>query len=97
MVEEFWVSGTFEYWTGIVALLFQAWLTGASWGPFRYAAHQLATIDNQLMFDRNLGYEFFKVAHFISAVAFMVTFFWHCAGTLTSWYVFHCRNDCCID
>lgn len=36
MVDQFTVSNIFEYWTGIVALLFQAWLTFASWGPFRY-------------------------------------------------------------
>lgn len=35
MVDQFMVSNTFEYWTGIVALLFQAWLTFASWGPIR--------------------------------------------------------------
>ncbi|KIW34214.1 uncharacterized protein PV07_01005 [Cladophialophora immunda] len=71
MVNQFWVSNIFEYWTGIVALLFQAWLTFASWGPIR-----------------NLGYEFFKAAHLFSAVVFMVVFFWHCGGTLTSWNYF---------
>jgi len=35
MVFQFNVSNIFEYWTGIVALLFQAWLTFASWGPIR--------------------------------------------------------------
>lgn len=38
MVNQFTVSNIFEYWTGVVALLFQAWLTFASWGPFRYAS-----------------------------------------------------------
>ena len=37
MVHQFTVSNVFEYWTGIVALVFQAWLTLASWGPIRYA------------------------------------------------------------
>ncbi|KIX93598.1 uncharacterized protein Z520_10776 [Fonsecaea multimorphosa CBS 102226] len=71
MVNQFWETNIFEYWTGIVALLFQAWLTFASWGPIR-----------------NWGYEFFKAAHFFSAVVFMVVFFWHCGGTLTSWDYF---------
>jgi hypothetical protein len=35
MVVQFTVSNIFEYWTGIVALVFQAWLTFASWGPIR--------------------------------------------------------------
>lgn len=34
---------------------------------------------------RNLGYEFFKITHFAAVVVFMVTFFWHCDYTLTSW------------
>jgi hypothetical protein len=35
-----------------------------------------------------LGYEFFKVSHFVAVVVFMVTFFWHCDYTLTSWHYF---------
>ncbi|TGO65908.1 hypothetical protein BOTNAR_0073g00330 [Botryotinia narcissicola] len=35
MVNQFTVSNIFEYWTGIVALVFQAWLTFASCGPIR--------------------------------------------------------------
>ncbi len=34
---------------------------------------------------RNLGYEFFKAAHFFAAMVFILIFFWHCDGTLTSW------------
>jgi hypothetical protein len=34
---------------------------------------------------RNLGYEFFKVTHFFGVAVFVVTFFWHCDYTLTSW------------
>jgi hypothetical protein len=34
---------------------------------------------------RNLGYEFFKATHLFAVVIFMVTFFWHCDYTLTSW------------
>ncbi|OPB41298.1 ferric-chelate reductase [Trichoderma guizhouense] len=59
------------YWTGIVALIFQAWLT--------FASH--STI-------RNLGYEFFKMTHFIAVVLFMLTFFWHCGFRLSSWDYF---------
>ncbi|KAH7419673.1 ferric reductase like transmembrane component-domain-containing protein [Cadophora sp. MPI-SDFR-AT-0126] len=59
------------YWTGIVAIIFQAWLT--------FMSH--STI-------RSLGYEFFKITHFASAIVFMVTFFWHCDYTLTSWHYF---------
>ncbi|CAO2649212.1 Nn.00g065970.m01.CDS01 [Neocucurbitaria sp. VM-36] len=59
------------YWTGIVALCFQAWLT--------FMSH--STI-------RSLGYEFFKVTHFASVIVFMLTFFWHCDYTLTSWHYF---------
>ncbi|KAF2677998.1 hypothetical protein K458DRAFT_423414 [Lentithecium fluviatile CBS 122367] len=59
------------YWTGIVALVFQAWLTFASHSSIR-----------------NMGYEFFKMTHFFAVVIFMVTFFWHCDYTLTSWDYF---------
>lgn len=34
---------------------------------------------------RNLGYEFFKASHLFAVVIFMLTFFWHCDYTLTSW------------
>jgi predicted ferric reductase len=37
---------------------------------------------------RKFGYEFFKVTHFASAAVFMLTFFWHCDYTLTSWHYF---------
>jgi NAD(P)H-flavin reductase len=37
---------------------------------------------------RNRGYEFFKATHFFAVVVFMVTFFWHCDHTLTSWHYF---------
>ncbi|KAI2474638.1 hypothetical protein Ptr902_13959 [Pyrenophora tritici-repentis] len=35
---------------------------------------------------RTLGYEFFKATHIFAVVVFMVTFFWHCDHTLTSWH-----------
>ncbi|QPC70807.1 hypothetical protein HYE68_001559 [Fusarium pseudograminearum] len=60
------------YWTGIVALIFQAWLTFASHSAIR----------------KLLGYEFFKATHFFAVVIFMLTFFWHCDYTLTSWHYF---------
>lgn len=60
------------YWTGIVALVFQAWLTFASHSAIR----------------KLLGYEFFKATHFFAVVIFMITFFWHCDYTLTSWHYF---------
>ncbi|EWG54179.1 hypothetical protein FVEG_12454 [Fusarium verticillioides 7600] len=60
------------YWTGIVALIFQAWLTFASHSAIR----------------KLLGYEFFKATHFLAVVIFMLTFFWHCDYTLTSWHYF---------
>jgi MFS-type transporter involved in bile tolerance (Atg22 family) len=37
MVEQVTKSATLFYWTGIVALVFQAWLTIASFSPFRFA------------------------------------------------------------
>jgi NAD(P)H-flavin reductase len=37
---------------------------------------------------RKFGYEFFKVTHFACVVVFMLTFFWHCDYTLTSWHYF---------
>lgn len=70
-MEEHFSSSLLFYWTGIVALVFQAWLT--------FASH--STI-------RNLGYEFFKVTHFFGVAVFVVTFFWHCDYTLTSWDYF---------
>ncbi|KFY07967.1 hypothetical protein V492_06661 [Pseudogymnoascus sp. VKM F-4246] len=70
-MEEHFAGSLMFYWTGIVALVFQAWLT--------FASH--STI-------RNFGYEFFKLTHFLAAAVFMVTFFWHCDHTLTSWDYF---------
>ncbi|KAF7562309.1 hypothetical protein G7046_g1822 [Stylonectria norvegica] len=66
-----WEMSNLFYWTGIVALIFQAWLT--------FASHSLV---------RNLGYEWFKAAHFLGAAVFIVIFFWHCDYTLTSWHYF---------
>ncbi|SPO01897.1 related to ferric-chelate reductase [Cephalotrichum gorgonifer] len=37
---------------------------------------------------RNYCYEFFKATHFLAAVFFMVFFFIHCGGILTSWDYF---------
>ncbi|KAE9364460.1 putative ferric-chelate reductase [Stipitochalara longipes BDJ] len=70
-MESHFASNLIFYWTGIVALFFQAWLTFASHSKIR-----------------NLGYEFFKATHFLAVVIFMVTFFWHCDYTLTSWNYF---------
>ncbi|OAG06197.1 uncharacterized protein CC84DRAFT_1092426 [Paraphaeosphaeria sporulosa] len=71
-MEEHFSSSLVFYWTGIVALIFQAWLTFMSHSTVRSI----------------LGYEFFKATHFLAAVVFMVTFFWHCDYTLTSWDYF---------
>ncbi|KAF2672745.1 hypothetical protein BT63DRAFT_135537 [Microthyrium microscopicum] len=70
-MEAHFASNLLFYWTGIVALVFQAWLT--------FMSH--STI-------RSLGYEFFKITHFVSVAIFMLTFFWHCDYTLTSWHYF---------
>ncbi|KAN0099603.1 Ferric reductase like transmembrane component domain containing protein [Hyaloscypha variabilis] len=70
-MEYHFASNLIFYWTGIVALIFQAWLT--------FASHSII---------RNLGYEFFKATHLFAVVIFVVTFFWHCDWTLTSWNYF---------
>ncbi|PQE06928.1 hypothetical protein CJF32_00009203 [Rutstroemia sp. NJR-2017a WRK4] len=70
-MEDHFASNLIFYWTGIVALIFQAWLT--------FASHSTL---------RTLGYEVFKMTHFFAVVVFMVTFFWHCDYTLTSWDYF---------
>ncbi|KAJ4984355.1 ferric reductase transmembrane [Stagonosporopsis vannaccii] len=72
MVMEFTMMSTLFYWTGIVALVIQAWLT--------FASHSVIS--------RRLGYEFFKAAHFLAVVVFVTVFFWHCDYTLTSWHYF---------
>ncbi|KAF2866942.1 ferric reductase like transmembrane component-domain-containing protein [Massariosphaeria phaeospora] len=71
-MEEHFSSSLIFYWTGIVALIFQAWLTFMSHSTIRSL----------------LGYEFFKATHYIAVVVFMITFFWHCDYTLTSWDYF---------
>ncbi|RDW59949.1 hypothetical protein BP6252_13036 [Coleophoma cylindrospora] len=70
-MEAQFASSLIFYWTGIVALVFQAWLT--------FASHSII---------RNFGYEFFKITHLFAVVVFIVTFFWHCDYTLTSWDYF---------
>ncbi|KAF2641379.1 hypothetical protein P280DRAFT_517583 [Massarina eburnea CBS 473.64] len=70
-MESHFTSSLLFYWTGIVAIVAQAWLTFASHSSIR-----------------KLGYEFFKMTHFIAVVIFIVTFFWHCDYTLTSWDYF---------
>ncbi|KAF1949762.1 hypothetical protein CC80DRAFT_483814 [Byssothecium circinans] len=64
-------SSLLFYWTGIVAIIAQAWLTFASHSSIR-----------------NLGYEFFKMTHFVAVVIFIITLFWHCDYILTSWDYF---------
>lgn len=58
----------FDYWTGVVALLAQAYLTFFSF---------------KLLRDR--FYEFFKATHYLAIIVFVVFFFIHCGGVLTSW------------
>ncbi|KAL6153059.1 hypothetical protein ACJQWK_11584 [Exserohilum turcicum] len=70
-MEHHFTNNLLFYWTGIVAIVFQAWLT--------FMSH--STI-------RNFGYEFFKATHFFAVVIFILTFFWHCDHTLTSWHYF---------
>ncbi|RAR01527.1 hypothetical protein DDE82_006406 [Stemphylium lycopersici] len=70
-IESHFSGNLLFYWTGIVALVCQAWLT--------FMSHSVV---------RNLGYEFFKATHFIAVVVFILTFFWHCDYTLTSWHYF---------
>ncbi|PVH95905.1 hypothetical protein DM02DRAFT_720569 [Periconia macrospinosa] len=71
-MESHFSSSLVFYWTGIVALIFQAWLTFMSHSTIRSL----------------LGYEFFKATHFFAVVIFVITFFWHCDYTLTSWDYF---------
>ncbi|RTE81724.1 hypothetical protein BHE90_003793 [Fusarium euwallaceae] len=70
MMVDMWKTTVF-YWTGVVALIAQAWLTFASWGPLR-----------------SLCYEWFKFAHFVAALVFVLFLFFHCNGTLTAWDYF---------
>lgn len=86
MVMQVTEMSTIFYWTGIVALVFQAWLTFASFSWFRWVLFCRRSIPERLTFPhRNRGYEFFKAMHFASAVIFVLIFFWHCDYTLTSW------------
>ncbi|KAJ4242930.1 hypothetical protein NW757_011649 [Fusarium falciforme] len=70
MMVDMWKTTVF-YWTGVVALIAQAWLTFASWGPLR-----------------GLCYEWFKFAHFVAALVFVLFLFFHCDATLTAWDYF---------
>ncbi|RSM00633.1 hypothetical protein CEP52_009002 [Fusarium oligoseptatum] len=70
MMVDMWKTTVF-YWTGVVALIAQAWLTFASLGPLR-----------------SLCYEWFKFAHFVAALVFVLFLFFHCDATLTAWDYF---------
>jgi predicted ferric reductase len=89
MVMEVTMMSTLFYWTGIVALLCQAWLTFASHSVIRYERYtrEHIVVSILLTFGRNLGYEFFKATHIFAVVVFVIVFFWHCDYTLTSWLV----------
>jgi predicted ferric reductase len=76
------------YWTGIVALIAQAWLTFMSHSTIRYVLKLESMCIVSDLPNRNLGYEFFKITHFACVIVFMITFFWHCDYTLTSWHYF---------
>lgn len=85
-MEAHFSSSLLFYWTGIVAIVCQAWLTFMSHSTIRYVQARLSlflTANGTLR--AKLGYEFFKTTHFFAVVVFMVTFFWHCDYTLTSW------------
>lgn len=77
-----------SYWTGIIALIAQAWLTIMSIGPIRSVVPELqCDVTRLLMFSRNRFYEFFKSTHYIAIIVFVVFFFLHCDFRLSSWYV----------
>ncbi|KAL2832459.1 ferric reductase NAD binding domain-containing protein [Aspergillus cavernicola] len=66
-IMEEWRTSMF-YWTGVAALLPQAWLTCMSFSAIR-----------------NRYYEFFKSAHLIIALLFLLFLFFHCNFRLSSW------------
>lgn len=82
-------KGSIFYWSGVAALIPQAWLTFASASPLRYASETLsrwfACVADESSLCRNKYYEFFKIMHFVAALLFVFFLFLHCDYTLTSW------------
>ncbi|KAE9992665.1 hypothetical protein EG327_008266 [Venturia inaequalis] len=88
-MEAHFASSLLFYWTGIVAIIFQAWLTFASHSTIRQVPTQprRRSPPADLMYTK-LNYEFFKFMHFAAVIVFMIVLFWHCDYTLTSWDYF---------
>jgi hypothetical protein len=75
------------YWTGVAALIPQAYLNIMSIGAIRYVLqHSWNNLKTNKEFS-NRFYEFFKATHFLAVGFFIVFFFIHCDFRLTSWYV----------
>jgi ferric-chelate reductase len=78
------------YWTGVAALIPQAYLNIMSIGPIRYVSirkwgvfiHHLTEVF------RNYCYEFFKATHYIAVILFSFFFWVHCDFRLSSWDYF---------
>lgn len=88
------------YWTGVIALLAQGYLTFMSVPWIRSVAFGAQTTPGKVLFvgnseltsaHRNKCYEFFKVTHWLAALVFMVFLFIHVDFTLTAAYVL---SDC---
>lgn len=83
------------YWTGVAALIFQAYLTFISLPFFRYtyilncllSFIEIHDESDFFVLTRKRFYEFFKSTHMLAALAFCLFFFFHCDFTLTSVYV----------
>ena len=79
------------YWTGVVALLAQAYLTFMSLPfircvcPYRHHPERV-DLESNGYYSRRF-YEFFKATHFLAVLVFVLFFFLHCDFRLTSWYV----------
>ncbi|KAF2720488.1 putative ferric-chelate reductase [Polychaeton citri CBS 116435] len=82
MVEQVSSSATLFYWTGIVALIFQAWLTFASFGPFRglgyeffKAAHLFSVVIFVIVFFWHCDYTLTSWDYFVATAAVYVPCF----------------------
>lgn len=88
MSAEMWETMSY-YWTGVIALVAQAYMTFMSvpWLRLVLTTHSFLTFLREhylTLPNRNMCYEFFKATHYLFAIIFMVFLFLHVAFTLSS-------------
>lgn len=74
-----------HYWTGVVTIIVQAFLTWFSLPIIRYVQIRGTPLLRELISSRRRFYEFFKATHLFAAMVYVIFLFIHCDFRLSSW------------